>query len=285
MWISTNDKTPKENQPVILSNIMDLNSNECHIGYLTIDKKTKDFVWHVGNQKFIKVESRKYWHYLLALDLSIPKGLDDESLLPYFNHYLTMLSVFERKFLFIIKAMMESGNGFYHLDLYINGIASRSLSLIYGFETLIRSNNYMSAAHLARPHLDNYLRLFAAWQVNAPHDFASKVMNGEMVRNLYDKNEKKMTDSYLSSLASKQFPWIQEVYNETSGFIHFSHKHIFTALKKSTKSSNSLVSVVSKYDNSVSNYSKIEACNCMIEISNCIIQLIFGYVITKQIKG
>lgn len=284
MWINIEEKLPEERQPVIISNVSDLTSNECHLGYLISNDEKTGYAWHIGNQKFVKVSSRKFWCYLLELDLSIPSGRKDEDLLPYFNHYLTALTLFERKFILTSKAMMESGKGFYALDLYIAGIVSRSLSLIYGFETLIKSNNYLAASHLVRPHLDNYLRLFAAWQVDEPHDFAGKVMKGEMVRNLTDKNGKKMTDSHLSKLASKEFSWIQDVYDETSGFVHFSKKHIFNATKASKKKA-TIITSLTKFDNEISNYNKIEACTCMIEISNCVIRLIFGYVVTKLIKG
>ena len=39
-----------------------------------------------------------------------------------------------------------------------------------------------------------------------------------------------MTDSYLVSILSEQDPWIANVYEQTSGYIHLSRRHILNSL-------------------------------------------------------
>ena len=60
----------------------------------------------------------------------------------------------------------------HHLDMLAVGVVKRSMSLLYGFTTLMRSQNFHAAAHLVRPHLDNYLRFQTVWLVNNPEEFA-----------------------------------------------------------------------------------------------------------------
>lgn len=57
------------------------------------------------------------------------------------------------------------------------------------------------------------------------------------------------------------------------------------ATSLSTEKVDSLVTFIGKTDNNVSIQSKLEATICMIEISNCIVSQIFGWIDTKRIKG
>lgn len=185
----------------------------------------------------------------------------------------------------VAACMIKSGKGLYALDYYILGILNRSSSLIFGFETLIKSSNFVSAAHLIRPHLDNYLRLLAAWLVEEPHVFAKNVWAGASIRNIKDRSGKKMTDAYLKEKASEEVHWIENVYNETSGFVHFSNKHILNATTLSSETENTFRTFIGKTDNQVSYHSKLESVIVMIEISNAILNRIYGWIETKRIKG
>lgn len=120
---------------------------------------------------------------------------------------------------------------------------NRSLSLIYGFDTLLTSANFVGALHLVRPHLDNYLRLSASWLVENSHDFAKDFGEGMNIRNIKDRNGKKMTDAYVKEKATAEFPWIENLYNETSGFIHFINKHIMNATSLSSEKEKTPLSI------------------------------------------
>lgn len=243
--------------------------------------------WFIGNEvKVISVPSRKYWTYVEEIDLSIPEFKNGDFPSSLVDHFIKKLQLFDKKFQIIAAKMINAGKGLYPLDYFISGILNRSSSLIYGFETLIRSSNYISAAHLIRPHLDNYLRLSAAWMVNKPHDFASAVWKGEEIRKIRDSQGNLMTDNYLKKKAVEEYPWMKDVYEETCGFIHFSYKHIRNATTLSKKEEeHSLITFIGKIDNNVSNKNRLEAIICMIEISNCITKLIAGWIETKRIKG
>lgn len=188
----------------------------------------------------------------------------------------------EQTFKDLGKQMMEPGQDLFPLDMLAVGVINRSLSLLTGFATLIRTNNYIAAAHLARPHLDNFLRFYASWLVDNPHEFAMNVMKGVRIDKLKDRDGKLLRDSHLVEVASKEYPWMRNVYTETSGFIHLSKKHVFTSTTIKDKEERTVEFRVGKEDKYVPEESKLEAVECMIEITKSIIKLLEGWIWTKR---
>jgi hypothetical protein len=201
---------------------------------------------------------------------------------PEIDRKLLELEEFEKILFQLSKEMMTTGRGIFPFDHLAIGVINRSLSLISGFILLIKNSNYIGAAHLARPHLDNYLRLYAAWQVDNPHDFATQTMKGVRIEKMKDRNGIPLRDSHLIKMASKDYPWMQNVYDETSGFIHLSSKHILTSAKITSKEERTIEFAVSKLDKYVHDQSRSEAIECMIEITRCIIKLLEGWIWTKN---
>jgi hypothetical protein len=278
---------PEFGEPVLLAKepTTDL-INACRLGRIVVSDDGNQKGWYVDNKMHvIALASRKYWSKLIDEPLGIPNTEDQQILKDLLDVHMAILRLYEKKFQKLAACMISSGEGLYALDYFISGILNRSLSLIYGFETLIGSANFLSAAHLVRPHLDNYLRLSASWIVSDPHAFAMEVWKGKPIRKMRDVNGKLMTDAYLKEKANTDYPWIAGVYEATSGFIHFSDKHIANATKLTTDKESSLTTFIGKVDNQVSYESKIEATIGMIEISNCIAKQVFGWIETKRLKG
>lgn len=167
----------------------------------------------------------------------------------------------------ILKA--DNGNIF-PLDFFIIGIVKRSLLLWTGFDQLIRDGNFICAAPLIRLNLDNLLQLHASSIVSDPHNFSMKKIKGKQTSNFKDRNGNKMTDNYLArSLSEKDdFKWILNVYRETSGFVHFSDKHIFNSIEKIDGNNISFV-LSDKMD--ITEFAKSEAGQAMLEISKGIL--------------
>src|SRR4051812_27643367 len=93
---------------------------------------------------------------------------------------LLELEGFRRKLFDLGKQMFESGKvGLYQLDLLATAVMDRGLSLIFGFTSQIRANNFTCAAPLVRMHLDNVLRFYAAYISEDCHEFTMKVFKGE----------------------------------------------------------------------------------------------------------
>jgi hypothetical protein len=129
------------------------------------------------------------------------------------------------------KLLLQSGTVYiYPIDYLAIPTLNRSLNLMHGFCDLIAAKNFIAAAPLIRLQLDNVLRLSAAWIVDDPMDFACKVVTGTPIKNLHDKENKKMTDHYLLQKVAVDEPWIANVYKHTSGYIHLSDKHVYHAI-------------------------------------------------------
>jgi len=161
--------------------------------------------------------------------MTIDKVIDDnefseEDLLKIFNK----LSQLEREFINEAKLFLQIGgkNGHLHtMDLYTSAIINRAISLMSGFITLSSENNYISSVALIRIQLDNCIRFYASTLVADYDKFFLEYLKGKHIRNLKDTSGNKMTDTYLISNLDKLFPGVQKLYNNSSGYIHFSNEH------------------------------------------------------------
>jgi hypothetical protein len=117
------------------------------------------------------------------------------------------------------------------LKLLASSVLKRSVSLVFGFTSLIRERNFICAASLIRLQLDNLLRFRAAFMVANPDQFVVDVISGKEVRNLVNRNGEKMTDAFLQRALASEYPWLQHLYKATSGYIHFSEQHFLNTMK------------------------------------------------------
>lgn len=109
---------------------------------------------------------------------------------------------------------------------YTFSIVHRAIELNRGFKTLTEANNWITAINLIRLQANNCMRLFALSLVEDRLDFYNRVLDGEHIRNIKDAEGKNMTDSYLSQKLEGLYPGFRLLYENTSGFIHFSKEHI-----------------------------------------------------------
>lgn len=110
-----------------------------------------------------------------------------------------------------------------HLVFYI---VHRAIELNRGFKTLVKDDNWITAINLLRLQADNCMRMFALSLVKDRLDFYNRIQNGEHIRNIKDAEGKHMTDFYLTQRLDALFPGFRLLYENTSGFIHFSNEHI-----------------------------------------------------------
>jgi len=81
--------------------------------------------------------------------------------------------------------------------------------------------------------LDNSLRFYAAFLVDKPLDLASRFAQGESIRNFKERGTKqRLTDRLLVERLAEHYPWIIELYERTSSYIHLSGMHLFNAMGK-----------------------------------------------------
>jgi len=184
----------------------------------------------------------------------------------------------------IANEMLKADQGnIFPLDLFLLGVIKRSLLMVKGFCDLVRLNNFTCAAPLVRLHLDNLLQVYAASIVENPHDFAMKKITGIQTNDLKDKNGNKMKDSYLAEQLSKEKKtfWVKKVYKETSKFIHFSNKHIFSIVHKIGE--NRTVEFLIPSDTEIiPEQAQLEAINAMNAITENLFAYLYGWIMTKN---
>lgn len=107
----------------------------------------------------------------------------------------------------------------------IFSIVHRAIELNRGFKALTETNNWITAINLLRLQADNCMRLFAISLVEDRLDLYNRIQNGEHIRNIKDAEGNKMTDLYLSQKLDHLYPGFRMLYENTSGFIHFSNEY------------------------------------------------------------
>jgi hypothetical protein len=133
----------------------------------------------------------------------------------------------EKLFILELNEISNIENGqLSQITHFIMSVTDRAISLIRAFITLTSINNYQTAICLIRLQIDNCLRLYAYSITNNSFEFYEKVLDGNHIRNMVDRDNKKMNDEHLVTKLDEIFPGIKLLYKNTSGYIHFSKNHL-----------------------------------------------------------
>ncbi|MEQ2655238.1 hypothetical protein AAAT68_00070 [Lawsonibacter asaccharolyticus] len=116
------------------------------------------------------------------------------------------------------------------VDLGFSPLLNRSLQLTDGFIAMIKARNLTCAATLLRLQLDNCMRLYALYIAEDRKAFINSLMAGEKIDKLRDKNGQQMKDWYLKKELTKLDTQFSTVYDNTSGYIHFSGKAFYQSV-------------------------------------------------------
>ncbi len=170
----------------------------------------------------------------------------------------------------------NSGAG-YMMDFLAVAVLNRSLALTRGFCDLITSRNFLAAAPLIRLQLDSCLRFSAAWYASNPDEVARKIFNGARVRDLRDRDGNKMHDGYLVDKLADEHPWIKDIYENTSGYIHLSDRHIFNAMRAGDEVDRIVWVKVGEEDAFVPQWAYLEAIEAFKEITVVLLGLVTAW--------
>lgn len=135
----------------------------------------------------------------------------------------------EREILDAYQQHLKGAVGYQHY--YLFGIARRALAQSSAFRQMIESCNSLVGSSIVRMQLDTVLRLYALYWVADPEEFAQKVYKGTEINKLKAQDGQYLTDGYLRSRLTARNEWMPAVYKETSGYIHFSNRHMKAALR------------------------------------------------------
>lgn len=201
--------------------------------------------------------------------------------------HLKEITEFQERFLNISKVVLklfQSGKQ-KDLKLCIMSVLKRALSTTEGIKLLIKEKNFTSAAPLSRIYLDSLIRLHAFSLCDNPDEMALEVLSGKKIRDLKDRNGKKMYDNYLVDSLSAEYPWVINVYERTSGYVHFSFQHHLDMIVKQEEGENYIKTFyyMSKDDPHVKIGSWLELTTLIIETSRALSKL-FKRLLNGELK-
>lgn len=183
------------------------------------------------------------------------------------------------------KQMFEVfGGALYGMDLLAAGALNRSKAHVAGFRSLLDSKNLICAGALLRLQLDTAMRFYAAFLVERPHEFALAVLSGQRVRDIKDRDGKKMTDAYLVQKLGQEFPWMPRVYERTSGYVHLSSMHLLSALHAPAEDpadERSFTIKISAEDKPLPEFIYIEAADAFRAATGVLLRYVHGWAVTK----
>lgn len=116
------------------------------------------------------------------------------------------------------------------VDLGLLSLLNRSLQLTDGFIAMVQERNLTCAAPLLRLMLDNCMRTYALYTAADRKEFIDALIDGKKISKLEDINGKPMQDWYLKSELNRIDSQFSTVYDNTSGYIHFSEKAFYQAV-------------------------------------------------------
>jgi len=187
------------------------------------------------------------------------------------NELLSEISDFENEFIKSSGRIMKAGNSkLFVLDFLALSINNRAISLIKGFVTMAKDDNYLTAVSLVRLQLDNALRFFASTLVENSNDFAEHFIDGKAIRDYSDINGKKLTDNYLAKKLEEYFPGVKEIYDKTCGYIHFSDRHFFPTITREKRKDRSIQMNIGGSGN-FTLYEKLDFTNTMLEVCKLVL--------------
>lgn len=130
-----------------------------------------------------------------------------------------------------------NGDIIFPCSYFVGSIITRTRANNQGFLDLIKAKNHICALALIRLQIDNCILLYQAQLVDDPDDFFKYIANGKDAYN-YNGNKKKKINFHESKIVKAlnyKYEGIQSLYKSSSGFIHFSSKHISSSYKQEFK--------------------------------------------------
>jgi hypothetical protein len=139
-----------------------------------------------------------------------------------------------------LRAVLSSGN-LYMQDLLVLSLISRSVELIDGFISAVHGWRLFVASPLVRLQADNLARMHLGAITSAPDELVLHIADGQPLNKLAVPQElrdsiaapgfdtRKFSDRVLIALASREHPWLRDVYAAGSSWgVHHSSAHMFT---------------------------------------------------------
>lgn len=105
----------------------------------------------------------------------------------------------------------------------------RSRHLLEAYIPLMVQRNVTAASALIRIQLDSVMRVNACFLVANPLQLWDVLKAGKPWSSVKDTAGHQLRDKYLHQKLSERFPWVSDVYERMSGYVHLSRPHLEAA--------------------------------------------------------
>lgn len=116
-------------------------------------------------------------------------------------------------------------------DFFFCAATDRCMNLIDGFICMLQERNLTCAGALLRLQLDNCMRTYAAFIAADKDAVIDCVISGNRIDKQKSKDGNLLKDVYLKNELSKLDTGFSAVYDNTSGYIHFSDRAFYQTVK------------------------------------------------------
>lgn len=183
------------------------------------------------------------------------------------------------------EMVLADGGTLYATDLVIAGLLKRSLDLLDSITTLVERWNFTASASLLRLQLDSLLKLRYLAILTDPDAVSMEILGGHSLQKMKDKDGNKLTDARLRDYTRSEYPWIDEVYRETSKLVHFSEKHIFSTVQSLDKESRIVDFFIGEGFPNWSEQDIASLIDVMEVATKALLELVAGWTGSKQYRG
>lgn len=116
-------------------------------------------------------------------------------------------------------------------DFFFCAATDRCMQLINGFSNMLQERNLTCVGALLRLQLDNCMRTYAAFIAEDKNAVIDCIISGNRIDKQKSKHGDLLKDVYLKTELSKIDPGFSVVYDNTSGYIHFSDRAFYQTVK------------------------------------------------------
>ncbi len=167
-------------------------------------------------------------------------------------------------------------------DLFLCPLLNRSIQLSQGFMALIKQRNLTCAGSMLRLQLDNCMRLYASTIADDQDALINCVISGGKISSLRDNNGQKMSDKLLKDGLAQYDSRFADVYDNTSGYIHYSEKSFYQSISALNGGEYDISIQISKYPLEKVNEALCECAEAFIHFTNFFIRMMEGAAISKS---
>ncbi|MCL2591611.1 MAG: hypothetical protein FWD67_12270 [Betaproteobacteria bacterium] len=155
-----------------------------------------------------------------------------------------------------------------YTSLFGMGVGRRAVALSSGFRAMVKQCNSLCAIPMVRMQLDTAIRFYAGFFVADHQQFCRDVLKGKQINKMKSREGHNLSDHYLVKRVAEKNPWMTNVYETCSGYIHFSHHHIKEALRIDESGKGMMAIGSNDFDREPKHF--LESMQCMLHLNEII---------------